>query len=204
MEQLEKDVTANKTRLAKKAAIARKKRGRNTSDKNKFAHRDWIQEQVLQYLKSTACVNLHISKLNELKSKCMSTKKNKRRPQQKNERQQSTPLTASQTSGYGLTEAEAIQILNFMPQEPVEIHLMVEDLHARMSETKQEEFLAMIRSYNSSLTNNNDDDEDQSIPAVNDEKSDEIVDESIKLLEQAEDHTLCDDHDNQVLIKREI
>lgn len=56
----------------------------------------------------------------------------------------------SSTTGFGLTEAETLQILNFMPTEPVEIHLMVEDLHVRMSETKQEEFLNMIQSFNNS------------------------------------------------------
>ena len=48
-----------------------------------------------------------------------------------------------------------------MPTEPVEIHLMVEDLHSRMSETKQEEFLNMIQSYNSTTNSGRDDDTTQ-------------------------------------------
>ena len=53
----------------------------------------------------------------------------------------------SSTSGFDLTEAEALQIMNMMPSEPVEIHLMVDELQSRMSEEKQEEFLACIQSY---------------------------------------------------------
>ena len=37
--------------------------------------------------------------------------------------------------------------MNFMPTEPVEIHLMVEELHARMTEPQQEQLLELIRSY---------------------------------------------------------
>jgi DNA-directed RNA polymerase subunit F len=50
-------------------------------------------------------------------------------------------------TSFGLTEAEAIQIANFMPTEPVEIHLMVEELHNRMTEAKQQELLQCIASY---------------------------------------------------------
>ena len=65
------------------------------------------------------------------------------------------------TASCCVTEAESIQILNLMPTEPVEIHLMVEDLHSRMSETKQEEFLNMIQSYNSTTNSGSDDDTTQ-------------------------------------------
>jgi hypothetical protein len=68
----------------------------------------------------------------------------------------STATTSSSTTtprtGFGLTEAEAIQLLNFMPTEPVEIHLMIEELHARMSEDQQEELLALIQSYDTTTT----------------------------------------------------
>ena len=50
-------------------------------------------------------------------------------------------------SGFGLTEAESIQLLNFLPREPVEIHLMIEELHTRMSEKRQEELLQFLQSY---------------------------------------------------------
>jgi hypothetical protein len=51
------------------------------------------------------------------------------------------------TTGFGLTQAEAIQCLNLVPTEPVEIHLLVEDLSGRMSDRQQEELLDFISSY---------------------------------------------------------
>lgn len=138
LETLEKDVQENKKRLLEK----RKKR---KNFKNKYEHRDFIQEKVLDYLKSTPCVNIRTSKIQELKSKCMSRTKSRLSPHE-----EKGTANQSSTTGFGLTEAETLQILNFMPTEPVEIHLMVEDLHVRMSETKQEEFLNMIQSFNNS------------------------------------------------------
>ena len=134
---LEKDVKENK------------KHRNNRRDK--FEHRDWIQGQVLDYLKGTPCVNISISKIKELKSKCVRVAKK-----------------GKTADGFGLTEAETIQILNLMPTEPVEMHLVVEDLHARMTETRQEEFLDMVRSYNLSLANHS---------TSNTLKNHEVVDE---------------------------
>jgi hypothetical protein len=204
MELLEKDVKDNKNRLANEKRKQKKKGRKNNNDnndwkfKNKFDHRDWIQEHVLEYLKSTPCVNIPTSKLNELKLKCTSkglslsssslTITKKKRQTVSGDPAVSSPKplpskrkSSSSSPGYGLTEAEAVQILNFMPQEPVEIHLMIENLHDRMSETKQEEFLEMIRSYNTSVekrpaANNGSD---------NDAIGDEVVDDSIEMLEKA-------------------
>jgi hypothetical protein len=126
MEMLNEQITKRKEKEAKQ------KRWRKPN--NKFAHRDWIEEHVHEYLQTTPCVNIETSKLEELKSKLMTPKK-----------KQSTGQITKMT-GFCLTEAESIQLLNFMPREPVEIHLMVEELHARMSEKRQEELLELIRS----------------------------------------------------------
>ncbi|MGK3754804.1 MAG: DNA-directed RNA polymerase subunit F [Bacillariaceae sp.] len=169
MEMLENDVRDNKIRLEKGKKL-RRNNSRHNNDKNKFEHRDWIQEHVLEYLKSTPCVNIApASKLEELKSK---------------------------VEGYGVTEAESIQILNLMPTEPVEIHLMVEDLHARMSETKQEELLNMIQSYNSTttLTNSSSTNDD-----TTQQKTHDVVEDSIESLEKMHDSELVD-----AMIKQEI
>jgi hypothetical protein len=105
-----------------------KKRRRNHT--SKFQHLEWIEDHVQEYLQSTPCVQVDTSQVSELKSKFMASKK-----------------SSVQTTGFALTEAESIQLLNFMPQEPVEIHLMVEELHARMSEKGQEDLLELIGSY---------------------------------------------------------
>jgi hypothetical protein len=49
--------------------------------------------------------------------------------------------------GFGLTDAETLQILNLMPKEPVEIHLMIEDLQSRFGEDRQQELLNIIAKY---------------------------------------------------------
>eukprot|EP00555_Chaetoceros_dichaeta_P010067 CAMPEP_0198264812 /NCGR_PEP_ID=MMETSP1447-20131203/17861_1 /TAXON_ID=420782 /ORGANISM="Chaetoceros dichaeta, Strain CCMP1751" /LENGTH=200 /DNA_ID=CAMNT_0043953917 /DNA_START=66 /DNA_END=665 /DNA_ORIENTATION=+ len=49
-----------------------------------------------------------------------------------------------ENGGYGLTDAETLQILNHLPiTEPVEIHLMIEDLSSRLDEDKQTELLQL-------------------------------------------------------------
>jgi len=209
MKMLEKEVRENKKRMAKEASSPKNQRRNNlhtNKNKNKFEHRDWIQEQVLDYLKSTPCVNIPISKLNELKSKCMSVRTKQRSPlksQQDSQPDTTTTMSSAtameRTTGYGLTEAEAIQIVNFMPTEPVEIHLMVEDLHARMSEAKQEEFLDLIKSYNSSLTINNDSTQQKMLD--NNDQREKVVEDSIESLERMGFHTQYDD---DVMIKQEI
>jgi hypothetical protein len=49
--------------------------------------------------------------------------------------------------GYGLTDGEALQILNVMPSEPVELHLVVQDVTSRLSEEQQTELLESLESY---------------------------------------------------------
>jgi hypothetical protein len=196
LQMLQKSVEENKRRLAKiqKAATEQQQQQRQQQNSkkqskrlivpaNKFEHRDWIEEKVLNYLKKTPCVHLPVHKLQELKSKCTTTTttmtnvvKQRRghssgHPSTNLGKRARTALgddphaatsssnidndttsvsaTIATSKSYGLTEAETIQVLNFMPQEPVEMHLLVEDLHSRMSEKQQEEFLDMIELYSS-------------------------------------------------------
>lgn len=106
-----------------------KKRSRQTR------HRDWIEAKVLEYLKQTPCTKLDPSKREEFMSVLQTNKKVASKNGQ------------AAATGFDLTEAESLQIVNFMPTEPVEIHLMIEELHARMTETKQDQLLGVIASY---------------------------------------------------------
>ena len=50
--------------------------------------------------------------------------------------------------GYGLTDAETLQILNHLPvTEPVEIHLMIEDLPSRLDKDRQTELLDCLKEF---------------------------------------------------------
>ncbi len=58
-------------------------------------------------------------------------------------------INANLNQGYGLTDAETLQVLNLMPTEPVEIHLMIEDLSNRLDEDEQNSLLELISNYSS-------------------------------------------------------
>jgi RNA polymerase Rpb4 len=50
-------------------------------------------------------------------------------------------------TGFGLARSEALQILNFMPSEAVELHLMIDDLDSRFSTKQQDGLLDAISRY---------------------------------------------------------
>jgi hypothetical protein len=102
---------------------------------NLYHHRDWIEKHVYEYLQPTPCGQIEKSRRPEFQNALRSNKK------------QAATTTSAITTGFDLTEAESLQILNFMPTEPVEIHLMIEELHARMTEKQQDGLLEFIASY---------------------------------------------------------
>ena len=115
-----------------------------------------VAKKVKEYLQKTPCTRIESSKCKELLQKLQSQKKRGLLPSPPPPPPPSngdnvdipTPSTSSTLStGFGLTHAEAIQCLNIVPTEPVEIHLLIEDLQARLSDRQQEELLDLIRSY---------------------------------------------------------
>jgi hypothetical protein len=166
MEMLQKSVKQNKKRFARVKANHRKKNYKTQQHndapgvveiKNTYAQRDWIESKVLEYLQGTPCVQIPVSKIPELKSKCMGSKRQHRSHRQSSDADDNNKNPT--VSGYGLTEAETLQVLNLMPQEPVEIHFIVEEVRARMSESQEGEFLSMIKSYRKDSSGDNDDKE---------------------------------------------
>jgi hypothetical protein len=101
----------------------------------KYQQGEWVEQQVLTYLKATpGCTRLESSRRKELQTKLQSSKKQK-------------SYDGEATTGFDLTIQEATQILNFMPTEPVEVHLMIHELHDRMTEKEQDALLELISSY---------------------------------------------------------
>jgi RNA polymerase Rpb4 len=143
--------------LETRAQTAKKTKKTNKRNNKQFRHRDWVEEEVHRYLRSTPCVNLDPRRRQEFHAILKSHKKvcqaaaiaisgdhdesAVKLEDEEMQRRQSVP------TGFGLTEAETLQIMNMMPTKPVEIHLMVDELQSRMTETRQEEFLAFIASY---------------------------------------------------------
>lgn len=107
---------------------------------DRFRNRNWVEESVHAYLKKAPCTLLDKTRRTQLQAALVGTKKHFTPPD---------PVSGAtrKTAGFSLTEAESLQIINFMPTEPVEIHLMIEELHARMTEKEQEELLEVIASY---------------------------------------------------------
>jgi len=126
-----------------------KKKSKKRADM-RYRHRDWVEGEVYKYFQSTPCVKLDPAKREEFHSKLKGNKKLRRSSGEKKEGGNGDQKQAAQENGaigFDLTEAEACQIMNMMPTQPVEIHLMVDDLQSRMPEERQEEFLAFVEAY---------------------------------------------------------
>ncbi|KAL3804901.1 hypothetical protein HJC23_006673 [Cyclotella cryptica] len=119
--------------------------GENTNNSNTkegpFQNRDWIEGAVLNYLQASPCGGPSV-KLDDMPKLV--------------ERLQREPNSFSDETGYGLTSAETLQVLNHLPTSPVELHLLVEDLENRpgfaadsvhSAEEKQMQFLKFISGY---------------------------------------------------------
>ncbi len=110
----------------------------------KLRHRDFIEEKVLEYLQTTPCANVELQRMPELISKL-----NGWNVDSVNETVKSDGDTESieTTTGYRLMDAEILQILNLMPTEKVEAHLMIEQLENRMDDHRQDQLLQLISEY---------------------------------------------------------
>jgi len=110
-----------------------------------------VAKKVKEYLEKTQCTRIELSKSQGLLQKLQSQKKRGILPSSpasttNGNVTEDAPTTITNT-GFGLTHAEAIQCLNTVPTEPVEIHLLIEDLPGRLSDRQQEELLELMRSY---------------------------------------------------------
>lgn len=144
------------------APAARRRRKQD----GKLRHRDWLEESVVEYLHATPCAVVDKDRMPELVAKL----KGPHKPTAAQMKQAATSTgsasvdpsgagndhvmedegeNGSSTSqgGFDLTDGETLQVLNLMPQEPVEIHLLVEDLPSRMSDERQAKLLEFVGEY---------------------------------------------------------
>ena len=80
---------------------------------------------MARYIESSPCATSKLEKVSELASL----------------------LKRNGEDGFGLKDGEVLQVLNMMPKEVVELHLIVEDLTSRLSEERQNELLEAIKTY---------------------------------------------------------
>ena len=110
-----------------------------------------VAKKVKEYLEQTPCTRIELPKSQGLLQKLQSQKRRGILPSSPasntNGSDTEEAPTTSTNTGFGLTHAEAIQCLNTVPTEPVEIHLLIEDLPGRLSDRQQEELLELMRSY---------------------------------------------------------
>lgn len=121
--------------------------GKQRKQSPQLQHRDWVEGKVLEYIQSTPCASTDIERMPRMVSALRGEKGSMQTGKGSKKTSDAQTKRFSTREGFGLTDGETLQVLNFMPQEPVEIHLMIEELHSRMSDERQGELLQLIGSY---------------------------------------------------------
>jgi len=134
---------------------------KKTKQNNQLRHCEFIEREVYNYLQNTPCAKLNIDDMSTLVSKLKqnhtvitttttshpSMVHSKDTQHDDNDRMNTGTEMQIKLTKFGLTDAEIMQILNLMPTELVEAHLVVEELHTRLNDEQQEELLQLIRDY---------------------------------------------------------
>ena len=108
----------------------------------RFGHRIWIQQRVVDYLKAFPSSHMEATRRQELRSILQSNKKRKHVTEDSPDVDDGDDLC----SGFGLSDNEAIAILDFMPTEPVDLFLLIANF-GDMAPRKQEALSDLIASY---------------------------------------------------------
>lgn len=127
-------------RVAKDKA-RKKKRLAKMRNKNYIfpkTNHEWVEEKALEYLKSTNTSKLMIGnkcrKINGSTLSIVELDISKRVPD----------FISKLRKDFQLTDAECLQILNLLPKEIVDLHLIIQDLDDRLTEDKQRQVLDLI------------------------------------------------------------
>ena len=135
----------------------------NNKDDRQLQHKYWIEEHVYEYIKSaTPCGNANPKRMPELVRVLKQGNvvgEMKRSTTAVKEEEGINGYTShedviSSYQGFGLSDAE-LQILNWMPKEMVEFHLIIEDLSSRLPEEQQMGLIEVIHKYATPLEEDN-------------------------------------------------
>ena len=112
-------------------------------------NKEFIEEQVYQYIQSTLAHHTNMMQVfeNTGDQKFMTqTMPNFISALKRKHNEAKTQLSSSlQEVRFGLTQAEVLQIVNLMPTELVELHLIIDQLDQRLDEAQQQQLLLFIQ-----------------------------------------------------------
>jgi hypothetical protein len=114
--------------------------------RKRFVLANAVAKQVEDYLQGTPCVRIQAENCQEIVQKLRSHRKKRKLPKE-NGGGDDDLVNMEVSTGFGLTHAEAVQCLNIVPTERVELHLLVDDVPGRFSETQQDDLLEVMKSY---------------------------------------------------------
>lgn len=122
--------------------------GNNKKGSSSFQSRDWIEQTVFNYLKSSPVGSSDV-KLDEMPKLIATIRRELPAINSTYDDADDTKLDETDDhDGYGLTKAETLQVLNHLPTSLVELHLLIEDLEKRIpEEEKQMGFLRLLSQY---------------------------------------------------------
>jgi hypothetical protein len=112
----------------------------DTKSNKRFQHRNWIEQRVMEHLEASPCTKLDTSRRQELSSLLKAGEK-LIQPADESQR-----LVDDDLTGYGLSDYEVMQILDFMPSEQVEMYLMVSGYND-YSDRKKEALIDLVASF---------------------------------------------------------
>lgn len=117
-------------------------------DHPKLRHRNFIEEKVFEYLQTTPCANVDIDQMPSLITALIGGEKNSSDSKSHSDEEKAQVENVDRAEkGYNLIDAEILQVLNLMPTEKVEAHLMIEQLENRMDDDRQDQMLQLISEY---------------------------------------------------------
>mmetsp|Transcript_40491 Transcript_40491/g.69051 ORF Transcript_40491/g.69051 Transcript_40491/m.69051 type:complete len:194 (-) Transcript_40491:796-1377(-) len=134
----------------------------NGIQKGPFQNRDWIEQTVLNHLQSSPVGGSDV-KLEDMPKLVEQLRRDPGADASiESASANATEETKLQT-GYGLTNAETLQIINHLPSSLVEVHLLIEDIEKRGNleeEEKHTQFLRLISEFSGVQIEEGDDDGD--------------------------------------------
>ena len=125
----------------------------------------WVEERTLRYLQDTAmAMSLMESYIDDSDEKRLTVSR----------LQATVSDFIVELEKFDLTDGEILQILNLLPKEQVDLHLIIQECESRFDEQKREDLINLIAKY-SENTVENDDGGACIVPVKDEDMDDELL-----------------------------